>query len=305
MNYPQINNLIPSRVVMGCMRINSLNQQEVETLIASAISNNINFFDHADIYAGGECETLFGKALSNAKSLRDQIIIQSKCGIRPDLGTFDFSKEHILNSVNGILKRLQIDQLDILLLHRPDTLVEPDEVAAAFDQLEQQGKVKHFGVSNQSPSQIKLLQNSLQQPLLFNQLQLSLAFTPMIDRGLNLNMTNKASQDHDGDILDFSRLQNMIIQTWSPFQFGFMEGVFIGHEDFPELNACLEEIGKQHNVSPTTVATAWLLRHPAKMQVIAGTTKANRLKEIAQAMRLELSREEWYTLYRSAGNKLP
>ncbi|MHC5230092.1 aldo/keto reductase [Enterococcus sp. LJL99] len=288
-------------IILGCMRIS--NAENPTAIIETAYENGINFFDHADIYGGGECETIFGKAIKETSIKREDIIIQSKCGIRK--GFFDFSKEHIIASVEGSLKRLNVDYLDVLLLHRPDTLVEPEEVAAAFDQLKEQGKVNYFGVSNQKPMQIELLKKSVKQPLVANQLQFGIKHTGMIDQGIHVNMKDDASIDRDGSILDYSRLNDMTIQAWSPFQYGFFEGVFLGNEKFPELNKVMEQIAETHSISTTALASAWILRHPANMQVIAGTMNQQRIKEIAASASIELSREEWYEIYRAAGNILP
>ncbi len=290
-------------VVLGCMRMKET-ENPVE-IIETAYENGIDFFDHADIYADGDCETIFGRTLKESSIKRENIHIQTKCGIRK--GFFDFSKEHIIESVEGSLRRLGVDYIDTLLLHRPDTLVEPEEVAAAFDQLESAGKVIHFGVSNQKPMQIELLRKSVKQPLLANQLQFGVMHTGMIDQGLHENMVDEASVDHDDSILDYSRLKDMTIQAWSPYQFqiGSFKGVFMGNKNFPKLNAKLEEIAEAHNITPNGLAASWILRHPANMQVIAGTMNVGRIKEIAQAADVVLSREEWYDIYRTAGNILP
>lgn len=290
-----------SAVILGCMRL--VNAENPTAVIEEAFDQGINFFDHADIYGQGECESIFGRSLKEASLSREDIFVQSKCGIRK--GFFDFSKEHIIESVDASLSRLGVDYLDALLLHRPDTLVEPEEVAAAFDQLEMQGKVRYFGVSNQKPMQIELLKKSLAQPIMANQLQFGIKHTGMIDQGIHVNMKDEASIDHDGSILDYSRLHEQTIQAWSPYQYGFFEGVFIGNEKFSELNSTLEKIAKAHGITPTGLATAWILRHPANMQVIAGTMNQDRIKEIAHASEIVLSREEWYEIYRVAGNILP
>lgn len=295
-------NLDVASVILGCMRIN--NAENPVKVIETAVDNGITFFDHADIYGGGDCERIFADALAKTEIKRDDLFIQSKCGIVPGK-MFDFSKEHIVSSVEGILKRLDTNYLDALLLHRPDTLVEPEEVAAAFDQLEQQGKVKYFGVSNQKPGQIELLKKYVKQPLVANQLQFGIMHTGMIDQGIHVNMTDAGSLDHDGEILEYSRLHDMTIQAWSPYQYGFFEGVFIGHEKFPELNKVLEELAEKYHSTPTGIASAWILRHPANMQVIAGTMNIQRIEEIAQASDIQMSREDWYRVYMAAGNILP
>lgn len=292
-----------SEISLGCMRIANLDDKAASRLIHTALDEGVNFFDHADIYAGGKSEEVFAKALGTDASVREKVIIQSKCGIRK--GFFDFSKEHILNSVDGSLKRLNTDYIDVLLLHRPDALVEPEEVAEAFNILHKNGKVRHFGVSNQNPMQIELLSRYVEQKLTINQLQLSITNSGMIDVGLNVNMTIDPSINRDGSILDYCRLKDITIQAWSPFQYGFFEGVFLDNDKFPELNKVIDRLAQEKNVPNTAIATAWILRHPAKIQPIVGTTNANRLKDICQASKIELSREEWYEIYLAAGNKLP
>lgn len=290
-------------VAVGCMRINSLEKKEAEKFVQTALEQGANFFDHADIYGSGTCEEIFADAIHMSPSVRENIILQSKCGIRK--GMFDFSKEHILNSVDGILSRLKTEYLDTLLLHRPDALVEPEEVAEAFQILEQSGKVRHFGVSNQNPMQIQLLQKYVKQPLVANQLQLSITNANMISNGINVNMENNSAINRDGSILDFCRLHDITIQPWSPFQYGFFEGVFLGNEKFPELNQQINEIAEKYQVSNTTIAIAWLLRHPANMQPVIGTMNVDRLINCCKASDVHLTREEWYSIYRAAGNILP
>lgn len=290
-------------IAVGCMRLNSLDKAGAERFIRTAMEEGANFFDHADIYGGGKCEELFAEAIQMNPSIREQMIIQSKCGIRK--GMFDFSKEHILQSVDGILKRLRTDYLDVLLLHRPDTLVEPEEVAEAFDQLESSGKVRHFGVSNQNPLQIQLLKKAVKQPIVANQLQLSITNATMISSGFNVNMENESAVNRDGYLLDYCRLNDITIQPWSPFQYGFFKGVFLDNPEFPELNGKINEIAAKYEVSNTTIAIAWLLRHPANMQPVTGTMNIERLKDCCRASDIRLTREEWYEIFRAAGNVLP
>lgn len=295
--------LMGSEIALGCMRINGLGERELDAYIHTALDCGINFFDHADIYGGGECETAFGKVLSKDPSLRDKMVLQSKCGIGK--GLYDFSKEHILESVDGILRRLGTDHLDTLLLHRPDALMEPEEVAEAFDCLERSGKVKRFGVSNFNSRQLELLQSGVKQKLAANQMQYSIMCTGMIDHALRTNTTFPRAEDRDGEILDYCRLHGVTMQAWSPFQYGFFEGVFIDNEKFPELNETLGRMSEKYGVSKSALAVAWILRHPARMQVIVGTTNAARLKDICTASGVELSRPDWYEIYLSAGNQLP
>ncbi|WP_281888244.1 aldo/keto reductase family oxidoreductase [Paenibacillus sp. YYML68] len=290
-------------LAIGCMRIHSLDQAQAERFVRTAMEEGANFFDHADIYGGGVCEERFADAVQMNDQVREQMIIQSKCGIRN--GMFDFSKDYILESVDGILKRLRTDYLDVLLLHRPDALVEPEELAEAFDRLESLGKVRHFGVSNQKPMQIELLKKYVKQPLVANQLQLSITNSNMISNGINVNMANESAVDRDGSILDYCRLHDITIQPWSPFQYGFFEGVFLNNDKFPELNQVIDKVAAQHDVSNTTIAIAWLLRHPARMQPVTGTTSVDRLKDCCRASEVQLSRQEWYDIYCAAGNVLP
>jgi predicted oxidoreductase len=285
------------------MRINRLSEQEAEAFIQAALEEGANFFDHADIYGGGTCEEVFAEAIGMNESIREKIIIQSKCGIRK--GMYDFSRKHILESVDGSLRRLRTDYLDVLLLHRPDALVEPEEVAEAFEQLYTSGKVRWFGVSNHNPMQIQLLQKSIRQPIVANQLQFSIAHAGMVSTGINVNMINDAAVDRDGSVLDFCRLHDITIQPWSPFQYGFFEGVFLGSERFSELNQKIQEIAGKYQVSDTTIALAWILRHPAQMQPIIGTMNIGRLKDCCKAAEVHLTREEWYEIYLAAGNELP
>lgn len=291
---------VPS-VAIGCMRISDMSAKEVSAFIDTAIENGAYFFDHADIYGGGKSESVFASAVS--PSMRDNIIIQTKCGIRQ--GRFDFSYEHITESVNGSLKRLGTDYIDVLLLHRPDALMEPEEVAKAFDELKSSGKVRHFGVSNQNPYQMQLLQSCLDMPLCVNQLQFSIMHAPMIQSGINVNMYNDSAVNRDGGVLDYCRLNKITVQPWSPMQYGFFEGCFIDNEKFPELNETLETIANKYGVSKTTLAFAWILRHPAKMQPVTGTTNLTRLTDCIKASEIKLTREEWYEIYRAAGNVLP
>lgn len=292
-----------SSIGLGCMRIHDMEVERVRELIETAYELGINLYDHADIYGGGMSEKVFADAFEKTSIKREDIIVQSKCGIRS--GFYDFSKEYIVSSVNGILKRLHTDYLDVLLLHRPDTLMEPEEVAEAFTQLKKEGKVRHFGVSNQNPMQMQLLERYLNEKLIVNQLQFSITNCTMIDAGLNVNMENTKSCMRDGSVLEYCRLHDVTIQAWSPFQYGFFEGVFIGNKKFPELNKKLDELAQKYQVSTSAIAVAWIMRHPAKIQTILGTTKKDRLRAISEACNVTLTKEEWYELYLATGKQLP
>jgi len=292
---------------LGCMRIWDKPIPEVERLIATSLELGINFFDHADIYGGGKSEEVFAQALKNLQISRDKVIIQTKCGIRS--GFYDLSKEHIITSVERALKRLDTDYIDVLLLHRPDTLMEPEEIAEAFSYVHSKGYVRYFGVSNFNSMQIELLSSAVNYKLLTNQLQLSLTNTGMIDSGIFANTKFHQAINRDGSILEYCRLKGITIQAWSPFQYGNeygnIQGVFIDNPLFPDLNAKLEYLANKYSVSKEAIAIAWILRHPAKIQPIVGTTNPERLKKIAQAQDVVLTKEEWYSLYIAAGNMIP
>ncbi len=292
-----------SQVALGMMRIRDLSVGEIDRLVKEACAHGINFFEHADVYGGGICEEKFGAVLRANPTLRDGITLQTKCGMRP--GMLDSSKAHIIASVEGSLRRLQCEQIDLLALHRPDILVEPEEVAEAFDTLHRQGKVRYFGVSNHTAGQIALLKKYINQPLLVNQMQFSLMHTPMIDAGLHANLYNDFAPDRDGGVLDYCHLHDISLQAWSPFQYGFFKGVFIDNPDFPAVNAVLAELAEAYGVDKTAIALAFLHRHPVGVQTVAGTTKVERLASLAACAQVNLTRAEWYKLYLSAGNKIP
>ena len=292
-----------SEVSLGCMRIGGMANDDLDRLLTTSLDAGIDFYDHADIYGGGRCEEVFAESVARLGVDRHDLVLQSKCGIRS--GYFDFSKEHILDSAHRILQRLKTDYLDILLLHRPDTLIEPDEVAEAFNVLHESGKVRNFGVSNFNPGQIDLLQASLPMKLHVNQLQLSITNTGMIDRGITANTKFPNSIDHDGGILDYCRLKKITIQAWSPFQYGFFEGTFIDNPKFPELNKVLDDLCETYGVTKTGMAIAWIQRHPARIQSVLGTTNVDRVQQVADAVKINLTRPHWYEIYRAAGNILP
>ncbi len=295
-----------SSIIMGCMRMPALSTEDAAKMITTASELGINFFDHATIYGGGEAETRFGDAFKDTGLKREDVFIQSKCGLHPERQEFDWSKEDIVASVEGSLKRLKTDYLDVLLLHRPDLLFDPAEVAAAFDELEKSGKVRTFGVSNVTPGQLELLKKFVKQPLVFNQLQFSLDQTQLIDAALYMNnLTTDRSTDRDNGVLDYCRLNDITIQAWSPLQIGMFKGCFVDHPDFPELNKALAEVGEAHGVSKTATAIAWILRHPAHMQAIAGTMNPDHLRDICDATKFDMTHNEWYKLYLASGKFLP
>ncbi len=300
-------NIEVSSVVLGLMRIAKMDNAEIRDLYNTAREVGITVFDHADIYGGERhrCEERFGEAVTLSASEREAVVIQSKVGIRR--GWFDFSRDHILKTVDESLAALKTDYLDVLLLHRPDALVEPEEVAEAFDLLEAAGKVRQFGVSNHTPGQIELLKTAVKQPLRYNQVQLSITHANLIAQGVAANMDGSAqSISRDVGLIDYSRLNGMMLQAWSPFQKGFFDGVFVGdRESHRELNDELDRLAKVYGVTPTGIAVAWITRHPANIQVVLGTTRPQRVRECAAGSDVNLTREEWYTLFRAAGHIVP
>ena len=292
-----------SRVALGCMRIGNMSEQQADCYIQTALECGINYFDHADIYGNGKCEEVFGNVLKRNPSIRNKIILQTKCGIRK--GMYDFSKEHILSSVDSSLKRLGVERIDVLLLHRPDLLMNPEEVATAFDELESSGKVGVFGVSNHNPAQIELLKTAVKQKIVINQMQLSIPHAYMISSGANVNMTNEDGLQRDGYLRDYCRLNEITIQPWSPLQHGFISGAFLTDKNYSSLKKTMDEIAEKYGITSTGVAIAWLLRLPEKMQPIVGSTNPQRIKEISAAADIELSAEDWYKIYLAAGYQLP
>ena len=300
--------LVVPNVVLGLMRIQYKTDEEVRTLVSTARDAGINFLDHADVYGSSKhgCERRFAEALRLTSSEREQLVIQSKAGIVREGPYFDFSYEHIIESVDGSLDALGTDYLDILLLHRPDALVEPEEVARAFDELSASGKVRAFGVSNQTPRQIDLLCKYVTQPIVANQLQLSITHAPMIAQGVAANMQKlDQSVTRDDGILDYCRLNDITIQAWSPFQAGFFDGPFLGSDRYSELNAVVDRLADEYGVPPEAIAVAWITRHPAQMQVVLGTTTPERVAAAAQGSEIPLTRAEWYELFRAAGYVVP
>lgn len=308
-----------SRIAYGCMALGGswddapYRDDEVKhaiRLVVAAVEAGINFFDHADIYARGKSERIFSEVIRAVPGLRQRIVIQSKCGIRfpdtPEAGTpgrYDFSFDHIVGSVDASLTRLGIEQMDILLLHRPDPLIEPDEVAQAFSALHRAGKVRYFGVSNFSAGQISLLQRSVEQPLVVNQLEISLLHHHLISEGIGINQTGYPYAATTGT-LDYCRLNNIHIQAWTPIARG---KIIAPSADAPEnVKAVAKEIADLAESLGTTreaVALAWLLRHPAGIQPVMGTSNMERLLGSCKADGLELSREAWYALLEAARGK--
>lgn len=295
-----------SRMILGCMRMPDLSVQEAASMLQTAVDLGINYFDNATCYTQGVAETRFGEALKASNLRREDLIIQTKCGLCFERNEFDWTKKNILESVDDSLRRMQLDYLDVLLLHRPDLLYDPEEVAEAFDLLEKSGKVRHFGVSNVPPMMLEVLRKTVRQPLVINQLQLSLEQSQLLDQSLYVNnLSTDRSTDRDNGLLDYCRLNDITIQAWSPLQYGMIDGCFLDHPDYPELNAGLAKLAEKYNVTKAAIALAWILRHPANMQVIVGTMNPEHLKESAEAMNIRLTHHEWYELYLASGKYLP
>lgn len=311
-----------SQLVLGCMGLgggwsgNPVTPElikQAHEAVDAAQSIGITMFDHADIYARGNAELVFGKVLQERPELRDQIMIQSKCGIRFDEGPgrpgrYDFSKEHITASVEGILTRLNIESLDILLLHRPDPLMEPEEVAEAFLRLKQSGKVQAFGVSNMSAAQIRFLQASIQEPLIVNQLEMSLLKLDWLDNGIHQNQKQGTQVSFPDGTMEFCQTENIQIQAWSPLAKGLFSGKDLeGHSEAVKQTAALvQSMSEEKGTTREAIVLAWLMRHPARIQPVIGTSQAQRIRACGDAAKIELTREEWYSLYVSSrGSKMP
>ena len=291
------------QIALGCMRISNLNIDEVEKLIITAIENGITLFDHADIYGNRKSEELFGEVLKRNPKLRKNIIIQSKCGICR--GYYDLSKEHIIKQVEESIRLLNCDYLDVLLLHRPDALVEYNEVNEAFNYLYNKGLVKSFGVSNMNPMQIELFNKYLDQKIKYNQIQLSIVHSHMISEGLFVNMSENESCIRSGNIIEYSMLKDISLQAWSPLMASWEDGSFIDNPKYEKINNKLEELANKYNVTKNAIAISWILRHPANITPILGTTSIIHLKEMIKAKDINLTREEWYSLYLASNHLLP
>ncbi len=303
MEYTKIGDLKVSNLSLGCMRIGNKSVEEVYKMILAALDAGINLFDHADIYYGGKSEEVFGKVLASHPDLREKVVIQTKCGIVPGI-CFDLSKEHILKSVEGSLKRLNVDCIDIFLLHRMDPLMDINGVKEAFNELKASKKVKHFGLSNATPSQFELLSSVLDVPLVVNQMEFSPAHTGMIDQGIYTNTKNPMALNADGNMLDYAMLNNISIQAWSPIRESLAHDTFLDNDEYQPLNEVLDELALKYKVSKGAIVVAWIKRHPAKITTIIGTTNPARIDEMAAGMAVDLTRAEWYAIY-TWDKKLP
>ncbi|MBQ9155900.1 MAG: aldo/keto reductase [Eubacterium sp.] len=295
-----------SKIIIGLMRTAEMDPAEIAELINTGLEEGINYLDTADCYTNGKAEDKLGQTFAANPGLREKVFLQSKCGIRNEEFTwFDFSKEHILEAVDASLMRLKTDHLDCLLLHRPDALMEPEEIAEAFDILYAAGKVKNFGVSNQNPIMMDMIRKYVKYPIMTNQVQLSAAFTPSLNAGFNVNMENDHAIMRDGGLFEYCRLHDIVIQAWSPYQYGYFQGVFLGSDKYPKLNQVLNRMAEEKGVSAAAIALAWVLKYPGRTQAVTGTTKPARIRDAAKATEVTLTKKEWYEIYLSAGNELP
>ena len=292
-----------SKLALGCMRMAALSAAEAEQVILDACGHGVTLFDHADIYGGGKSEEIFGQVMKTNPGLREKILLQDKCGIRK--GYYDLSEEYILEAVEGSLKRLGTDHLDVLLLHRPDALMEPEEIAAAFRKLREEGKVLRFGVSNMNPAQIELIEQAAPGSIQVNQLQFGLAHSVLTDEGICVNTGHEQGVVRTGSVLDYCRLKKITVQAWSPLQYGFFEGVFLSNEQYKPLTEKLESLGMEQQVSAAAMAVAWILRHPAQIVPVLGSMNIGHLHSLYDAVRVRMDRKTWYELYQLAGNPLP
>ena len=309
--------------IQGLMRTSELSVEELEALLERDLEFGITYLDTSDIYADGYCETLLGNVFARNPGLREQFILQTKGGIRKGkrgFAYYDFSKEHIINACESSLKRLQTDHIDYYLLHRPDALMNPEEVAEALEQLYKSGKVQHFGISNCNTGQIALLQKYVQVPLEINQMEFTLGHSLMLDSGMDVNRVETQSYDHDEGVMNYCRLHHITIQAFSPFRadknrntgtlidrYGVKVETrpFLNNPEYPEINEKLQEYASAYGVSPAAIVIAWILRHPADMQILLGSTKPERLRDSLKGQDVILDREEWYDLYMAAGGIVP
>ena len=297
-----------AKIIQGCMRIDHLSDDELYELIKTDIANGIDYFDHADIYGGdGLCEKRFGHVLELHPELRAKMILQTKCGIvvDPEGNYYDSSKQHILDSVNRSLKNLHTSYIDYLLIHRPDALMDLSEISQALNELYATGKVVHFGVSNFNKQQIKYLSKGISYIVEVNQLQFSLCHSQLIDGEFLTNTTFDDARFVDDELMYYCKANSIYVQAWSPFQYGFFEGVYIDSPKYPELNKELEILANKYNCTKNAIAVAWILNYAPNMQVVSGSTNLKRMKDIAKAAEIKLTKKEWYKLYRSAGHVLP
>ncbi|WP_040515653.1 aldo/keto reductase [Paraglaciecola polaris] len=310
-----------SALAYGCMGlgggwdakpVSRANIAQANDCVNTALESGINFFDHADIYTLGKAEQVFGEVLAQRPELRKRIYIQSKCGIRfsDDQGPkrYDLSADWIRESVEGSLRRLNTDYLDVLMLHRPDPLMQAEEIARVFDELRSAGKVHYFGVSNMHHHQIAYLQQALDAPLVANQIEASLLKQDWIDEGVYAGNSDGQDINFNAGTLEYCRREHMQLQSWGSLAQGLYSGRAVSDksEAVIRTSVLVAKLAAAYNVSPEAIVLAWLIRHPANIQPVIGSTDCGRIAGASQAGNITLSREHWYALYESAkGMELP
>lgn len=310
-----------SRLVFGCMglgggwnkdAITKAHLKQTHECIDAAIAAGINFFDHADIYTFGKAEQVFGQALAERPELREHMYIQSKCGIRfeDDKGPkrYDFSAKWIEESVEGSLKRLNTDYLDVLMLHRPDPLMEVEEIAQVFSCLQESGKVRNFAVSNMQQHQMNFLQHALDMPIVANQIEASLQKHQFVDEGVYAGNADGKDLNFTPGSVEYCRHFDIQIQSWGSLCQGLYTGGDLTNASQADINTSIlvNKLAALYDTTPEAIVLAWLLRHPALIQPIIGTTNVERIAASCGALNVTLSREHWYALYVSAkGHELP
>ncbi|KZN48510.1 aldo/keto reductase [Pseudoalteromonas luteoviolacea] len=306
-------------IAYGCMglggqgpHLTSADVMQAHSVIDCALESNISFFDHADIYRDGRAEQVFGKVLSERPDLRAKMVIQSKCGIRKkndeQVGRYDFSSEWVKHSVDGILSRLNIEYLDVLMLHRPDPLMQIDELAEQISRLKRQGKINHIAVSNMNLHQMSFLQSALNMPIISNQIEMSLAKLDWLNDGVMVGSQGNHLVDFVSGTLEYCQQHEIQLQAWGSMAKGqFSEqGLYSDELRVRKTSQLVKKLAHKYHVSVEAIVLAFVLRHPAKVQPVIGTTQEIRIKNAVEAIDVCLEREDWYNLYVSSrGNPLP
>lgn len=294
-----------SRISLGLMRISEMNVDEVESLIEGSLAMGIYYFDIADIYGHTKCESLLGEVLTRHPSWREKMYIQTKVGIRMDQVGYDSSYEYILKAVEASLNRLKIKTLDSLLIHRPDILMSAEEVAKAVKELLKRGWIKDFGVSNFSSSEILYLQEELPVKIKYNQVQLGIGNTTMLDQTMYTNVPCSMVSKEQDDLLFFLKREKIVIQCWSPYQVDFFKGSIFDETKAPKIYPVLVKYAKKYQTSLCAIATAFLLKIDPNLWVITGSCDLKHIQESLDGEKINLSRADWYGMYKEVGNFLP
>ena len=313
--------MVKKELIYGCMGLggswdnsppNADDFRLAEKAVEAALEAGITYFDHADIYTLGNAETVFGELLKNNSSLRTKIILQSKAGICLHEGVlnssiYDSSGTYLTQQVEAILKRLHTDYLDVFMLHRPDALMNPKEVGATFNALKKAGKVKRFGVSNMSVSQIQAIQKYCDEPLVANQIQLSLGHSLVLDSGVLVNTKNEIDFNGVEGLLEYGQANKLSIQAYGSLDGGrFTGNVSLITDDDKNTITLINELAEKYNTTSASISLAWLFKIPGTIQPIIGSTNSKRIAACKDATTIDLSRLDWYNLWITArGEKLP